>query len=80
MTKNYEDLKSWNKKCSKCSPSAHKCPKHLECKLEHNIADESVLEHIAQRYNVALPLVFDDSIKDQLHQNTVGVWKLNLWS
>ncbi len=44
--------------------------------LNEDISDESVLEHIAQRYNVALPLVFDDSIKDQLHQNTVGVRKL----
>jgi predicted DsbA family dithiol-disulfide isomerase len=44
--------------------------------LNEDIADESVLAHIAQRYNVALPPVFDDSIKDQLHQNTVGVQKL----
>jgi 2-hydroxychromene-2-carboxylate isomerase len=39
--------------------------------LNEDIADESVLAHIAQRYNVALPPVFDDSIKDQLHQNTI---------
>ncbi len=45
--------------------------------LNEDISNESVLEHIAERYNnVALPLVFDDSIKDQLHQNTVGVRKL----
>ncbi len=44
--------------------------------LNEEIADEAVLEHIAQQYNIALPLVFDDSIKDQLHQNTVGVRKL----
>jgi predicted DsbA family dithiol-disulfide isomerase len=43
--------------------------------LNEEIADEAVLEHIAQQYNIALPLVFDDSIKDQLHQNTVGVRK-----
>ncbi|CAK9206258.1 unnamed protein product [Sphagnum troendelagicum] len=39
--------------------------------LNEDIADESVLPHIAQRYSVALPPVFDDSIKDQLHQNTI---------
>ncbi len=44
--------------------------------LNEDIADESVLAHIAQHYSVALPPVFDDSIKDQLHQNTVGVQKL----
>ncbi len=44
--------------------------------LNEDIADESVLAHIAQRYSVALPPVFDDSIKDQLHQNTVRVQKL----
>jgi 2-hydroxychromene-2-carboxylate isomerase len=39
--------------------------------LNEDIADESVLAHIAQHYSVALPPVFDDSIKDQLHQNTI---------
>jgi hypothetical protein len=44
--------------------------------LNEEMADETVLEHIAQQYNIALPLVFDDSIKDQFHQNTVGARKL----